>query len=44
MLRMQLFLMSSLGYLNQYQTSKMRVSSAVVYWTRTHVVMGSNPG
>jgi hypothetical protein len=36
-------LMSSSGTVNQYQYTK-RVSSVVAYWTRTHRVIGSNPG
>jgi hypothetical protein len=27
-----------------YNKGTLRVSSVVAYWTRTHVVMGSNPG
>jgi hypothetical protein len=36
--------MSSLSDVNQYQNITMRVSSVAVYGTRTHGVMGSNPG
>jgi hypothetical protein len=43
-LTVHVFVMYSLSNINQHQQNATRISSEVAYWTRKHLVTGSNSG